>query len=147
MQLADVISIVVGIMAVGVPAYLAVQRNAQAARDREIDRRLEALEREANRRLDALERTTAEAVARLHLDELETVKLQGDQALIKQSHDHVQEDIAEIKDRMATREDTVAIGRRIDDLANLLRMRTPTPPSRYATPGSDPHVPAVKPTR
>jgi hypothetical protein len=89
----SVIGALLGILiSVGLTVYMSLQKYATTTRDGEI-----------NRRLSLVEQGLTNHEQRLHTDELATVKLGGDVALVKQAHDTFDDTIAKIEAAMVPR--------------------------------------------
>lgn len=135
-------SVVVSVIAVVVALFTTVMagltRYAVAQRDKDVDRRLLVLEA-----------STAVLLTAQHATDLAVRGLNGDMALVRQSHQGFDGDIRQIKESMITRSEwetwREALDKRFDDLVSAVRGALRPQPGRYASPGSDPMVPAAKP--
>lgn len=131
---ATAVAIFALIVTIAVAIISSLSGYATKTRDTEINRRLFECERELRGTKDAI-----------HKDEVETVRLQGEVALVKQAHDGFERDVAEIKNNMVTKGELKSsiegLSRRLDDLVTAIRSGSSV--GRYSSSSSQQSVPSA----
>lgn len=101
-------------------------RSAWEQRGKEFDRRLDEETKRREKTESASELAAAEVrklAERVHQDELATARLQGDVNLVKQNHEGLEADLAEIKKQMITKVEFEAKMANQDRMLNLILSR------------------------
>jgi hypothetical protein len=131
--LSGVLTIIFGIL-------LFTLKYAIAQRDQEVNRRLGERESQSNEHSNDVKAV----LERLRLEELKTVKMEGDLKLTNQAHDGLNNDIDDIKKTMITRQEfelrMTAIERMLQQILSQLQPSTRYSQGRFPSPASDPSI-------
>lgn len=127
-----------GILTVIFGILLFTLKYAIAQRDKEVDRRLDQRESQSNDHSNDLKA----ALERLRLEELKTVKMEGELKLTNQAHDGLNNDIEDIKKTMITSQvfepRMTAIERMLQQILSQLQPSTRYSQGRYPAQTPDP---------
>jgi hypothetical protein len=156
LELSTVITIVVSILTFGIGIFSGTLRYTIAQKDKSDEARFEKLElalaREQAERLageKAIMSTQAQISERLHADEVDTVKIQGDLALLRQTQGAHSKLFDDLDDKIVTRGEWEtrmnALERQLERVLDILEQKQRPGsyglrPPQYPTPGPMPAV-------
>lgn len=103
-------------------------------------------ETEIDRRIGEIRTKSDDINARLHTEEKATIRQDGDLRLVQTTHTNLTNDVQEIKQTMATKEEVRHIGRTMDKVLERLDDRRDGPQRRY-TPGAGTYSGATDPPK